>query len=133
MLTGDELGQVLPLLRLAAVAAELVDAKIGMGAVRQADGARGARHFLHGHAMLEIAEAGAAILFLDRDAVQAEGAELRPQIARELVAAVDRVGARRDLGLREVAHRVADGVGVLAEIEVEIAGGVGEHGALPSR
>ena len=47
--------------------------------------------------MLEIAEPGAAPFLLDRDAVQAELAELRPQIAREHVAAVDLVGTRRDL------------------------------------
>jgi hypothetical protein len=33
--------------------------------------------------------------------------------------------------LREVPHRVADGVGGLAKVEVEGAGGVGEHRAGP--
>ena len=60
--------------------------------------------------MLEIAEARAAIFLLDRDAVQAERAELRPEIARELVRAVDLVGARRDLRLGEGGHRLADRV-----------------------
>ena len=47
--------------------------------------------------MLEIAEPRAAEFLLDGDAVQAEIAQLRPEIAREEVAAVDLVGARRDL------------------------------------
>ena len=96
MLAGDQLRQVCALLRLAAVAADLVDAEVGMGAVGQPDGGGGARHLLHGDAMLEIAEAGAAVLLLDRDAVQAEGAHLGPQVAREGVGPVDLVGARRD-------------------------------------
>ena len=102
-----------------------------MGAVGQADGGGGARHLLHGDAMLEIAEAGAAMLLLDRDAVQAEGAHLGPQVAREGVGPVDLVGARRDALLREVAHGGADGIGGVAEIEVELAGGVRDHGAGP--
>ena len=53
------------------------------------------------------------------DAEHAELAHLAPQVHRELVAAVDLGGARRDLGLREVAHRVAQRVDVFAELEVE--------------
>ena len=83
MLAGDQLRQIVALLRVAAVAADLVDAEIRMRAVGQADRAGGAADLLHGHAVREIAEAGAAELLLDGDAVQAELAELRPQIARE--------------------------------------------------
>src|SRR3954451_20138637 len=56
---------------------------------------------------------------------------MRPQIARELVRPVDLLGTRCDLLLREVAHRLADGVGGVAEVEVEIAGGVRDHGGPP--
>jgi hypothetical protein len=78
--------------------------------------------------MLEVAEAGAAVILLDRDAVQSEGSHLGPQIARKSVALVDLVGARSDPRLGEVAHRLPDGLGGLAEIEVELAGGVQDHG-----
>jgi hypothetical protein len=81
--------------------------------------------------MLEIAEPCAAILLRHRDAVQAERAHLRPEIARELVGLVDCLGARRDLLLREIMDRVADRVGGLAEIEIERARRVGEHEILP--
>jgi hypothetical protein len=69
--------------------------------------------------MLEIAEARAAILLLDRDAQQAEIAHLPPQIHRELVGRVDLGRARRDLVRGEALHAVAQHVGGLAEIEIE--------------
>ncbi len=105
VLAGNQLGQVFLALRVVAVAADLVDAEVGVRAVGQADRGRGAGDFLHRHAMGEIAHAGAAPFLLDGDAEQAERAELRPQIAREGVGAVDLVGARRDLVLREVLAR----------------------------
>ena len=57
MFAGDQLGQIFALLRLAAVAADLVDAEIGMRAVGQADRGGSARNLLHGDAMMQIAEA----------------------------------------------------------------------------
>ena len=90
-----------------------------MRPVAQADRGGRAGDLLHRDHVLGVAEPGAAVLLLDRDAVQAERAQARPQIARELVAPVDRLGARRDLGLREAGDRVPDHVGGLAEIEVE--------------
>ena len=98
-----------------------------MRAVGQADRGRRPRHLLHRKAMLEIAEAGAAIFFLDRDAVQAERADLRPEIARKLVAAVDFGGARRDLVGREILHGLADRVRGFAEVEIEHLVRVGNH------
>ena len=103
-----------------------------MRAVGQADRGRGPRHFLHRDAVLEIAEAAAAILLLDGDAVQAERADFGPEIARELIAAVDFGGARRDFVLRERIYRLAYSVRSLAEIEVEHPMGVGDHGRLPA-
>jgi hypothetical protein len=50
-------------------------------------------------------------------------AHLAPQVHRELVAAVDLGGARRDLGLGEGAHGVAQRVDVLAELEVRVRAG----------
>ena len=90
-----------------------------MRAVRQADRGRCARHFLDRDAVLEIAEAGPAIFLLDGDAVQAERADLGPEVARKLIAAVDLGGARRDLVLRERMHGLADRIRGLAEVEVE--------------
>ena len=49
-----------------------------MGTVRQADCRRGARYLLHGHAMGEIAETGAAPFLLDGDAVKAKLTHKRP-------------------------------------------------------
>src|SRR5438445_11542360 len=97
MFARNQFRQIFALLRLVAVAADLVDAEVGMRAVGQADRGRGPRHFLHRDAVLEIAEAAAAILLLDGDAVQAERSYFGPEITRELIAAVDFGGARRDL------------------------------------
>src|SRR5664279_3808824 len=97
MFARNQFRQIFPLLRLIAVAADLVDAEIGMRTIGQADRRRGARDFLDRDAMLEIAEAGAAILFLDGNAVQAERADFRPQVARKRIAPVDFGSPRRDL------------------------------------
>src|ERR1700724_1176749 len=78
--------------------------------------------------MLEIAEASAAILLLDGNPVQSERADLRPEIARELVALVDLGGARRDLVAGKVLHRLADRIRGLAAIESEHPLRVGDHG-----
>ena len=104
-----------------------------MRAVGQADRGGRARHLLHGEAVLEIAEAGAAIFFLHRDAVQAERADLRPEIARKLVAAVDLGGARRDLVGGEVENGLADRVRSLAEVEIEHLVRVRDHWRPPAR
>ncbi len=84
MLAGDQLRQVLALLRFRAPAADLVDAEIRMRAVRQADRARGPAQLFHRHDVREIAEAGTAELRFHRDAEQAELAEPRPEVARKL-------------------------------------------------
>src|SRR5262249_56300490 len=78
-------------------------------------------------AMVEVTESGAAPFLLDRDPMQAELAELRPEVTREGVAAVDLVGARRDLVGGETAHAVAQHVGGLAQAEVEAADVVYAH------
>ena len=99
-----------------------------MRAVGEADRRRAAADLLDCNAVLEIAEARAAVLLLDRDAVQAERAHLRPQLARERVGLVDLGGNRRDLVGGERAHRVAQLVGRFAEAEVERRIVVAEHG-----
>ena len=97
MLAGDQLRQIFALLRFGAVAADLVHAEIGVGAVGERHRGRGAAHLLHRHAVFEIAQPGAAVFLLDGDAEQAEFAQLRPELAREFVRPVDLGGARRDL------------------------------------
>ena len=127
MLAGDQLGQEALLLLVAAVAADLVDAEVGVRAVAEADGGRGAAHLLDRHDVLEIAEARAAILLLDGDAVQAELAHLGPQLAREAVGLVDLGGDRRHLVGGETLDLVAQGVGGLAQTEIERRHCVGDH------
>ena len=127
MLAGNELAEVAALLVVAAVAADLVDAEVRMRAVGEPDRRGGARDFLHRDAVLEITQARSAPFLLDRDAVHAELAQLRPEIAREGVAAVDLVGARRNLVGGEVAHAVAQHIGGFAEAEIEAAGIVDAH------
>ena len=72
MLAADQLRQVLRLLRLAAVAVDLVDAQVRVRAVREADRGRGARDLLHRDDVRQVAEVAAAVLLLHRHAVQAE-------------------------------------------------------------
>src|SRR5882672_6571554 len=128
MLAGNQPGQIFAFLRRAAVTADLIDAEVGMRAIGQADRGRCARNLLDRDAMFEVAEPRPAILLLDRDAVQPEFAKFRPQIARELIGLVDVRGARRDLVACKIVDRVANCVRGLAEIEVEHAMRVGNHG-----
>ena len=92
------------------------------------DRRRRARDLLHRDDVGEVAEVAAAVLLLHRHAVQAERAELFPQVGGEEVVAVDVGGARRDLVGGELLHGVAQHVDRLAEAEGE-AGKVG-HGRL---
>src|SRR5687767_14990131 len=78
--------------------------------------------------MLEIAQAEAAILFRNRDAVQAELAHLRPELAGKPVLLVDLGSERRDPVRREAARRLAYRVGHFAEREIESEFG---HASLP--
>jgi hypothetical protein len=107
MVAGQQTRQVAPLLFGAAVPAHLIDAEIGVRAIGQSDRRRGAADLLHDDHVLDIAEAGAAILLLDGDAEQTEIAELLPQIGGKRILSVDLGGPRRDLGEREAPHRFA--------------------------
>ena len=80
--------------------------------------------------MREIAEPCPAPFLLDGDAVQAERAKLRPQVARERIAAIDLVGPRSDLVLREIAHRIAQHVDVGAKAEIKTGPGIRDHAQL---
>ena len=119
MLAGQQFRQIAALLLLGAVAADLIDAEIGMRAIGKADGGRRPADLLHGDAMGEIAKTRAAKVFLDGDAVEAERAHLRPKIGWKSVRAVDLRRARRNLGGGEGAHHVAQHVEIWAEREIE--------------
>src|SRR5262245_9053700 len=118
MLAGDQLAEIAALLLVVAVAADLVDAEVGMRAVGEPDRGGGARNLLHGDAVLEVAEARPAPFLLHRDAVHAELAELGPQVAREGVAAVDLAGARRDAVVGAAAHAGARHAGALPQAAI---------------
>ena len=133
MLARDELRQIALLLLLGAVAVDLVDAEIGMRAVGEADRRRAARNLFHRDTMREVAEPCPAVFLRNRDAEHAELAKLRPEVARECVVAVDRVGARRDLTGREARNRFAQRVHILTEREVEAPPGIRDHAPPPSR
>src|SRR5580698_11034978 len=110
MLAADELGQVALFLRLGAVQRQLIHAEIRVRAITQSHRTRGPRYLLHRHRVREITQARAAMLRAHGEPQQAEIAGLAPQIAREFVAAVDFLRARRDALLRETTHLIADGV-----------------------
>src|SRR6266850_1192124 len=83
MVARDQLGQVFALLRVAAVAADLIDAEVGMRAIGEPDRCRGARNFLHRDDVRQVANRATAVFLLDGDAKQAERTELAPQVGRE--------------------------------------------------
>ena len=118
VLAGNQFRQVFLLLFRRGPAADLVDAQVGMRAVGKPDGGRGARHLFHRDAVVQIAEAQPAPFLFDRDAVQAERAHLRPQLAREMLGAVDFRGERRDLGAGEFLRRLAYGDGGFVEADI---------------
>ena len=80
MLAGDQPGQILGLLLRIAPAAQLVDAQVGVRAVRQPQRGARAADLFHRDDMLKIAQAQPAVFLAHRDAVQAELAHLRPQL-----------------------------------------------------
>src|SRR5262249_13914363 len=85
MLAGNKLRQITALLRRTAVEANLVDAKVRMRPIGQAERARCARNLLHGDAVLKIAEARASPFFLDSQAMHAQLTQRRPEIARKRI------------------------------------------------
>src|SRR5262245_53378339 len=97
-----------------------------MGAVAQADGGRSARNLLHGDDMVEITETGAAEFFLDGDAMQAEGAHPRPELARKRVAFVDLRGQRSNMIGRKPRRRFTDRIRGVAERKIK-------HGTPPAK
>src|SRR5262249_51583022 len=83
------------------------------------DRGRCARDFLHRDDVREVAHRGAAKLFLDRDAQQAQVAQLRPEVARKFVGAVDLRGARSNLTRGEPGYALAEDIRSFAQVEME--------------
>ena len=100
-----------------------------MRAVGEANRSAGAAHLLHGDDMGEVAHIRPAEFLGDRDAMQAERAHLRPEMAGEFIRAVDLGGDRGDARIGEAAHAFAQHVDLLAKAEVEARDGhVAGHG-----
>ena len=107
---------------------QLIDAQIGVRPVGQAEGRRGTADFLHGDDVREVAQLGAAVFTLDRDAEKSQFSEFRPEVPRKLVAGIDIPGARRDTIVCKAAHSLAQQIEVLTVTKVEF-----KHGSAPFR
>ena len=79
-----------------------------MGAVGEGHGGGDASELLGGDHAGEQAGVGAAVAFVDRDAVEAEVAEHRPEVGVPAVVAVHLVGDGVDFGVGEVADDGAE-------------------------
>ena len=90
-----------------------------MGAVGQAHGCRGARHFLHRHDVREVPQARSSMAFRHGHPEQAQLAELLPHVGRELVLRVDFGRSRRQLRIAHALHGIAQGVEFLGEVGIE--------------
>ena len=124
-----QLRQVLRALGGVAVEVEVGDAQVGVGAVAQAHRARGARDLLHRHQMGQVTHAAAAEFGVHGDAQQAQFAQLGPQVLRERIVVVDLRRTRRDLGLREPLHGLAQRIQFFAQRKP--ADGIRSHSVLP--
>jgi len=101
-----------------------------MRAIGQAHAGRGAADFLDRDHVFEVAQPQPAPVFLHGDAVQAQCPHRLPQFAREVVFAVGAVCQRGNLFIRKARGGVADHLGGLAKLEVEIGGGA--HDLFPA-
>ena len=90
-----------------------------MRAVGKADRGRGPRHLLLRDDMLEIAEPEPAILLGHGDPVKPERAHFGPQLGGKPVLRVDPRRQRLDPLAGEPLSRVANGLGHLAQLEIE--------------
>src|SRR5690606_37138986 len=104
VLAAHQLGQVLALLLFGAVAVNLVDAQVGVGAVGQTNRGGGAADFLHGNHVCQVAHPGSAVFFFHGNTQQAHIAKLPPQVHGELVVTIDFRGAGGDFGCSETVH-----------------------------
>ena len=109
-----------PLLLLRLVAEE-VDRHRAERRVRRdgdRDGRVDARQLLDRDRVRDGVGAGAAVLLGDRDAHQPELGELRDELVREALLAVELLGDRRDARLGEVAHRAPEQLLLVGQLVV---------------
>ena len=78
MFARNQLGQIFRLLLGRGPTRDLVDAQIGMRAIRQSDGCRRPADFLNGDNMFQIAKAKAAIFLRNGQAVKPKRTHGRP-------------------------------------------------------
>src|SRR3546814_11708136 len=71
------------LLSIIAPAPDLINAEVGMRAIREAHRRGRAGNFLHRHHMFQITKAQAAPFLLDGEAMQPKLPHFRPEVARE--------------------------------------------------
>lgn len=105
---------------------QLVNAQIGMGAVRKANRPRRPADLLHGDAMVHVTEPEPSVLFWGGEAVEVEVPHELPQIhlLGEVVGGVDGGGVRGDVLPRELVHALLELL--LGVVEEEGGGGGGE-------
>ena len=89
-----------------------------MGCDRDRDRRVDPRQLLDRERVRDRVAAGAAVFLGQRQAHHTELAELRHELVREARLAVELLGDRSDLLARELAHRVADELLLMCEVEV---------------
>src|SRR5918995_604064 len=117
---GAQVGQPFLALRLGAEPVDRVGAEPDAGLERDGERLVDPGQLLDGDAQRGEVGAAAAVLLGERDAEQAEPAHLAHYVEREGVVGVPALGVRRDLGLGEVTHQLAQGLLLVAELNVHI-------------
>jgi hypothetical protein len=121
VLAADQFGQVFLALGVVAVEVNLVHAKIGMGAVGQANGRGRPGDFLHHQGVGQVAQAGAAVFLAHGDTQHTQIAEFSPQLIGEQVVLVHARGNRCDLLAGEGASAVLQRREGVVELKIQAA------------
>ena len=115
---GAQLRHQFALLLLRAEHVNRLRAQRGMRAQRDRDRRVHPRELLDGQCVGERVAAATAVLLRERDAHQVQLAELRDDLIRERLRAVELLGHRRDLALGEFPDRAPDQLMVGGKVEV---------------
>src|SRR3546814_14607733 len=98
MLAGYLLRQVFSLLSIIAPAPDLINAEVGMRAIREAHRRGRAGNFLHRHHMFQITKAQDAPFLLDGDAMQPQLPHFRSEGGRRPILRIDLSWSERRVG-----------------------------------